>query len=197
MNDFEENLKDAIVCNDIEFLEKYREQQYDINYRFEDEHNDTLLLYAISDKGSEAYKFFLENGADTTLVNDRGEGTLHAIVHSGIPERLSEFMKNHTFDINARNNNGTTPLHLSTLREKFEMAKILIAAGADVNIGSNEGYTPLHDATWVGNLEIVKSLMEHGANQHIKPYPLTFAINEGHKDVVKYLFPRFYSTEVI
>jgi ankyrin repeat protein len=196
MNDFEENLKDAIACNDIEFLKKHK-GQYDINHRFEDQDNDSLLLYAISDKGSEAYKFFLDNEADTTLVNNEGEGILHAIVYSGVTERLLEFMKNYTFDINALTNDGATPLLLSISIEKYEMAKILIESGADITIGDNENISPLSLAALVGNLEIVKLLMDKGANQYLKTdkgnYPLALAINGDHKEVAKYLFSRFYS----
>ena len=197
MNPFDEELKEAIVCNDIDFLEKNRDR-YDINHRFssEDDDSDSLLLYAISDKGSETYRFFLDNGADTTLINDEGEGIIHAIVFSGLPERLLEFMKDHTFDINLRANDGTTPLLLSIAIEKYEMAKTLIEAGADISIGDNENFTPLSLASMFGNLETVKLLIEKGADQHIKTdkgnYPLALAINEDHEDVAKYLFERFY-----
>ena len=196
MENLDEKLKEAIVCNDINFLKKNRDR-YDINHRFADEENDSLLLYAISDKGSETYRFFLDNGADTTLINDEGEGIIHAIVFSGIKERLLEFMKNHTFDINAQTNDGTTPLLLSISIEKYEMAKVLIETGADINIGDNENIAPLHLASMVGNLEIVKLLMDKGANQYIKTdkgnYPLALAINGDHENVAKYLFAKFYN----
>jgi ankyrin repeat protein len=71
MDNFDEQLKDAIVCNDVDFLEKHI-NQHNIDYRFGDEDNDTLLLYAISDKGSEAYKFFLDKGANQYLKTKKG-----------------------------------------------------------------------------------------------------------------------------
>ncbi|MCL1943922.1 MAG: ankyrin repeat domain-containing protein [Candidatus Azobacteroides sp.] len=195
MNNFEEDLKDAIACNDIDFLKKNRDQ-YDINHRFADEDNDSLLLYAISDKGSEAYKFFLDNGADTTLVNNEGEGILHAIVYSGIPERLLEFIKTHTFDINARTNDGATPLLLAISLERLEMAKLLIENRADVNIGDENDITPLHLAVQTGDFNLVVSLVEKGANLHIKTqkgnYPLALAINGDHDKIVRYLFEKIY-----
>ena len=195
MSQFDKELKEAITRNDIDFLEKNREQ-YDINHRFADADNDSLLLFAISDKDSEAYKFLLDNGADTTLINDEGEGIIHAIVFSGLPERLIEFIENSTFDINLRATDGTTPLLLSIAIKKYEMAKALIEAGADITIGDNENITPLSLASMFGNLETVKLLIEKGANQYVRTdkghYPLALAINGDHEDVAKYLFGKFY-----
>lgn len=57
MENFNELLKDAIACNDIHFLEMNR-HKYDINHRFPDEDNDTLLLYSIGDSQSDTYSFF-------------------------------------------------------------------------------------------------------------------------------------------
>jgi len=196
MNNFEENLRDAILDNDIGFLEKHK-GQYDIDHRLADYDNDTLLLYAVHFGDSEAYKFFLENGADITLVNGLGEGILHAIVFSDVPERLSYFMTKYHLDINARATNGMTPLGLSTFIGKFEMTKFLITAGADVNVVDNEYYsTPLHDAVWADNLEIVRLLVAKGANLHIKDknghYPLALAVSADHENVAKYLYERMY-----
>ena len=195
MNNFDEDIKNAIVNNDIAFLEKSR-NQYDINYRLKDENNDTLLLYAISDKKSDAYRFFLENEADMNLINNEGEGIIHAIVYSGITERLIEFINNYTFNLNARDIDGTTPLLLSILIKKHELYKILIKAGADVNIGDNDNNTPLHMASWLGNFEIVKLLIDNGANLHVKTQkgnlPLALAVNGGHDKIVRYLFEKIY-----
>jgi ankyrin repeat protein len=195
MDNFDEKLKDAIACNDVDFLENNRDQ-YDINHRFLDEDNDSLLLYAISYKDSDAYKFFLENGADTTLINNEGEGIIHAIVYSGVTDRFLEFIEKYTFDINAQTIDGATPLLLSIAIKKYEMAKVLIRSGADVSIGDNENIAPLHLASMLGNLETVKLLMDKGANLHVKTqkgnYPLALAVNSDCDDIVKYLFYEIY-----
>ncbi len=195
MNNFDENMKNAIARNDIAFLETYR-NQYDINYRFSDENNDTLLLYAISDKNSEAYHFFLKNGANLNLINNEGEGVIHAIIYSGVTERLLIFINNYTFNINERSIDGVTPLLLSILTEKYEMAKILIEAGADINIGDNENNTPLHIASWFGSFETVKLLIDNGADLRVKTqkgnYPLALAVNGNHDKIVRYLFEKIY-----
>lgn len=108
---------------------------YDINERFEDEDNDTLLLYSISYEKSNVYEFFLDNGANFNLVNDLGETIVHAIVHSGNLKRMKDILSKYNgIDINKQSIDGTTPLLLSILLDKFDIAKFLIIKGADVNM---------------------------------------------------------------
>jgi len=70
-------------------------------------------------------------------------------------------------DVNARNNNGETPLHCAVYEgsHKKEAIKILIAAGADVNMKGNDGITPLQMAIKEDNPEIAEILREAGAKE--------------------------------
>ena len=61
-------------------------------------------------------------------------------------------------DVNARNKEGKTPLHL--VADKA-LAQALIANGADINARDNNGCTPLHD---VANEECSQVLIDAGAN---------------------------------
>lgn len=193
---FKEQLKNAICNNDLDFLKKYRDK-YSIDERFEDEDNDTLLLYSISDQKSFAYKFFLDNDSDITLVNDEKENVLHAIVYSGVEQRLVEFLDNHCIDLNGCAVDGATPLLLAISLDHIGMAKILIQKGADVNIGDIDGITPVHLAAQSGCLDLIIDLVEKGANYLAKTkngnYPLALAINGDHVDVVKFLYDRVYN----
>lgn len=64
------------------------------------------------------------------------------------------------------------PLGVAVVRERLEMVKALIAAGADVNVNSAHphGDTPLHSAARHGNLEIILVLLEAGANVNATAY---------------------------
>lgn len=194
-NIFKEQLKNAICNNDLLFLTQNKDK-FSINLRFEDEDNDSLLLYAISDRGCDTYNYLLANGADTTVINDEGEGILHAIIYSGMEDRLIDFMNRYSFDINACAVGNVTPLLLALSLEKNRMANILINKGADVNIGDIEGITPLHLAVQSKDLELVTNLINHGANLHVKTkmgnYPLALAINADCEEIVRYLYPMIY-----
>lgn len=188
-----ESLKDAICNEDIDLLQA-NQKEYSIDDRFEDENNDTLLLYALSDGKSKAYEFFLGNGADTTATNGEGENVIHSIVYSGDAARLGSFLN--TSNINHQSNDGTTPLLLAIGLGNDEMALALIKEGPDIHLCDCEGNSPLHLASFFGQLDVVKILVEGGANLEGKTTkgnkPLALAVNEGHDPVVKYLFKMIY-----
>ncbi len=130
MNDIKERLKDAICNNDIHFLIENK-NLYDIDERFEDENNDTLLLYSVSDAGSNMYSYFLENGANYNLSNDINETIVHALVFSGSIGRMHDILnKYRDIDIDKQTIELVTPLLLSISIEKYDIAKYLINKGA-------------------------------------------------------------------
>ncbi|HTF16564.1 MAG TPA: ankyrin repeat domain-containing protein [Chryseolinea sp.] len=188
-----EDLKNAICNNDREFLENGL-KKYSINCRLEDEDNDTLLMYSLSDGDSDAYQFFIKKQADVTLTNDEGENVIHSIVYSRDAERLSHFLN--ASNIDHQSNDGTTPLLLAIGTGDDQMSLKLIEKGADVNIGDHEGNTPLHLSSYFGQLDVVKALMAKGANVNVKTKkgnkPLALAVNEEHNDVVRFLFREMY-----
>ena len=69
--------------------------------------------------------------------------------------------------INARDKDGSTPLHCATWKGQREVAALLIKAGADVNAHNNNdhwGTTPLHAAAHANQAAIAQLLMDHGAD---------------------------------
>lgn len=200
MENMNEQLKYAIVNNDSFFL-RMNKSEYDINHRFIDEDNDTLLLYALSDieKKNDIYLFLLENGADINLVNDKNEGIIHSIVYSGISKRLTDLIERSPKALNLINSqakDGTTPLLLSVLLENYDMFNSLLELGADVNLSDYEGNMPIHPACFLGYKDMVDKLVEKGANLYKKTlkgnYPLALAVNGEHDEIVNYLYKKIY-----
>ncbi len=63
----------------------------------------------------------------------------------------------------------TTALCQAARQGHHEIAKLLIAAGADVNKRQSEGYfNPLLNAAYAGNLEVVRVLLEAGADVYVR-----------------------------
>jgi ankyrin repeat protein len=65
-------------------------------------------------------------------------------------------------NINAKNNNGGTPLYFAT--RDLDLTQLLMAKGASVNIRAYGDHTPIHQAAFAGNLRVAKLLIDHGAD---------------------------------
>jgi len=61
---------------------------------------------------------------------------------------------------------GATPLHMAILSDQREVARLLIAEGANINAPAKDehGGTPLHWAAALGRVEIARQLIDAGAN---------------------------------
>jgi ankyrin repeat protein len=71
-------------------------------------------------------------------------------------------------DVNAKNDDGWTPLHGAALKSRKEIAELLIAEGADLNATNKVGGTPLHYAALNGFKEIAELLINKGADLNAK-----------------------------
>ncbi len=76
-------------------------------------------------------------------------------------------------DVNARNHNLDTPLHLIGLLnegqspDNRQCCQLLIEAGVDVNATNKLGQTPLHVAAYSGQASLVAALLENSAQVNL------------------------------
>ena len=68
-------------------------------------------------------------------------------------------------DVNARDNNGMTPLHHAAARGDNEMIEYLVSKGADVTLVNRTGQTTVD--------------MANGPVQRVQPFPDTIKLLEG------------------
>jgi ankyrin repeat protein len=98
-------------------------------------------------------------------------------------------------EIDARGENGETPLILAILKDHADVVELLIAHGADVMARNERGLTPLHAAAYSGSTEVAGLLLDHGAALEDRANvsgatPLMVAAEENHVAVAELLIAR-------
>jgi serine/threonine protein kinase len=108
----------------------------------------------------------------------------------GDVEEVKKLLKEGAY-VNAKNEFGSTPLHLAAISGHIEVVKLLIEHGAYVNAKNEFGSTPLYYATKNGHIEVVKLLIENEADVNAEgddgSTPLHIAARNGHIEIVKLL----------
>jgi ankyrin repeat protein len=68
-------------------------------------------------------------------------------------------------DVNAKSDDGATPLHDAVGNGQNQMVELLLAHNADVNAKDNEGWTPFGMACFKVDWDLVELLREHGGQK--------------------------------
>ena len=137
--------------------------------------NSSLLRKSDND-GIEMVEYFLSKGVDVNAGGDPAIGlettALHYAAMTGSKEIVELLIENGA-KVDARSQNGETPLFRTAIGGAVEAAKVLLINGADVNARNDANDTPLHFAvmersiapmvTFGDRIEIVKLLLTHGA----------------------------------
>jgi len=107
--------------------------------------------------------------------------------------RIVEALLNTGADVNlpSRESMKVTPLASAAAAKQTEIARLLIAHGANVNARAASGHIPLHEAAGNGNVELVTLLIENGADVNARTddgkTPLDFAIEYKRTEVIDLL----------
>lgn len=99
-----------------------------------------------------------------------------------------------TLDVNFKNSEGNSPLHIATVQGNSQKVQSLLTEGAEVNAVNNLWLTPLHYAVNCGWNEIVQILLDHGAKvnalNNFDFTPLHYAANQGKIKIAKLLIEK-------
>ncbi|KAK6748290.1 hypothetical protein RB195_001114 [Necator americanus] len=158
-----------------------------------DDDGYTPLHYAVqSGQNSKTIELLVENGCDVLAAANDGTTALHiaaTLAESAIP--IEYMVKCKGIDLNARNVDGMTPLHLASEWSKVSRVDALIKAGAEIDAKSHDAATPLHCAAIGGHQLVVKHLLKYSADVNAKMKgdltPLHLAAHNSCRTVVQTL----------
>jgi ankyrin repeat protein len=116
---------------------------------------------------------------------------LHAAAHKGDVAQIARLAAAKA-DLNARDGNGRTPLHVATFARQREAIRALVKAGADINLLENDRYDGVTIASVADDEETLRVLLSLGASakQVTSRYDgtaLIAAAHLGHDGVVRQL----------
>ena len=99
-------------------------------------------------------------------------------------------------DVNAKDIDGKTPIHVAVEENKLETVILLFKEGGDLNSRTNERDTPLHAAARYGHTEIVKFILANVVDKHpVNDYgqtPFFEATKNGFKEFKDYFLKEEY-----
>jgi len=94
--------------------------------------------------------------------------TIHEVVRMGDVQTVNKLIAANRSVVNARNELGSTPLHIAAGNSTSDIVRLLLDQGAAINSKDNRGVTPLHIAAFSGHKVNLELLLAKGADVHAK-----------------------------
>lgn len=141
----------AVKMNAVDQLKHMLAFSCNLEYRLETSHDDpTPLLLACSERNTEAVRILLDKGASVGAKDCAGMNGLHRCQTSvpggtEIARLLLKHTKSGRMDIEEKDHNGKTAVHLAAQMGNVPMLEFLLnpKRGADPNARQSDGSTPI------------------------------------------------------
>ncbi|EAY08996.1 ankyrin repeat protein, putative [Trichomonas vaginalis G3] len=142
----EECMEYAIISHNIDFV-TFLMNEYNLEMDLENcgWYNNMESIFVYFDQTNDVNKCFLYSA------------------RFNIPSLLEYFFSRGA-NINEKNNDGETALHITASQNSIETVEFLISHGANINEKDQFGQTALHCAAEINRKEIAELLISHGAN---------------------------------
>lgn len=113
--------------------------------------------------------FMLSYNLDVTQCDNQGATALHDFCVTGNLEFIDILLRDKKTKVNARDNEGCTPLHYAMQGGNEQAIVRLIERGADWSVADKEGHTPVHYAVWFATPHAIEVLVKKcDINKNIK-----------------------------
>ncbi|XP_067874576.1 uncharacterized protein bcl3 [Heterodontus francisci] len=186
----------AVVQEDVKMIEKLI-QLLLLGKKDLDIYNNlrqTPLHLAVITKQSNIVRQLVNNGASRVLLDRNGQTAVHLASEHGSLACLQSLLGSgrENVDLEIRNYDGYTPLHVAVNSRHKELVALLLDQGADVDaVDIKSGRTPLVHSVENNYMDMVNLLLQHGANVNLQTYSGNTALHSssgrGLMEIVKAL----------
>ncbi|KAF3175046.1 hypothetical protein TWF788_008518 [Orbilia oligospora] len=125
---------------------------------------------------------------------------LHVAAYLGLARAAELLLARSGVDLEAKENEGKTPLSLAAERGQDDVVKVLIKDGANLEARDNSLRTPLYRAVMKNRKETTKLLVGYGADLATRcswySTPLEAAVDNGCRGLVRFLVDRMEKMEI-
>lgn len=156
--------EELLFSYDIDDVKKAIKLKVDLNAKYTSGYAPEE--YCSSEDDIEILELLLNNGVNPNLKVEGGVPLIVSAAEYGnalAVAALAEFGAN----VNQKNNEGKTSLHIAANGKDLDVTKSLIEAGADVNVKDNDGFTPLMLAIKNKDAKMTSYLLSSGANINV------------------------------
>lgn len=98
----------------------------------------------------------------------RRDTLLHVAARNNNRGTLQKLLQDEHVNVDSRNEQNQTPLHLAAANGHGLACELLIKAGAHIYVTNDEGMTPLHVSTALAKAECVMVLLKYGSNPYMR-----------------------------
>ena len=120
------------------------------------ENVDVLLVCGVTENKIYLVEFALNNGANVNLKKNN--------IYDALPDVTEKYVKKYC---SIGGICFSSPLHLATLKNYFDIAEVLIEKGADVNFQDSLGNTPLHTSACYKDVNFILLLLSNDTDTSI------------------------------
>lgn len=137
----------------------------------------------------------LKAGANPNARNIKGQTPLHRLVVGCAKEKLVHLLVNHGAKVEAKADDGSTPLFFAACNDKSAIVEALASHVATRDTGGDhKSSLAFVDAVVAGNAKTVRMYLEHGVSVHSTSADgysvIGLAASEGHNEVIKVLLEK-------
>lgn len=195
----------CIVENDQEEFTKLL-NKHDVN-KIEDREQRSLLHHSVMVKNPFFTYELIKRGILITKNDAKNYQPIHYAAMCGNVQQLEFLINNDKNLIEAKSNQGATPLIIAIQNNSYTAVEYLISMKANIEVELINGYSTLHCAVHQGNIKIVKLVLENlilsnpviNVNGPINSTitPLMMACQSGSIEIAKYLVQKNASLTLI